>query len=124
VPSVRKTGVTQPSLLQMRKSGGILFSMSHIHVNLLRAPYRTMGSVSVALFLCVCVFSQMLGAPVTLASLLTSVDMLTESVSEEFSLPPTVPEPEAPRPLRVNMEFQPALHLPVLSASLFHPPRS
>jgi hypothetical protein len=84
---------------------------------------RRISSVGIALVLCVCVLSQMLGTPVTLFGLLTSADMITESVSEELSLPPTVAEPETLRLLHVNMEFDLALHLPVLSASLFHPPR-
>jgi hypothetical protein len=64
----------------------------------------------------------MLGVPVALASLLTSPEMLTEPVSEEFSLTPTVPEQEMPKPLHGIAEFELSLHLPVLSASLFHPP--
>jgi hypothetical protein len=94
------------------------------NVKSLRAPYRAMGWVCVALFLCVCVLSQMLGAPVTMVNLFTSADLLTESVSEESSLPSTVLEPDTPGPFRFNSESQPPLHLRVFVTSVFHPPQA
>ena len=86
------------------------------------ARNRSIGSTCIVLFLCVCVVSQMLGAPVTLFSLMLSSDMLTESVSEDFSLPPTVPELGIPSRLRHYQEFHPTLQLPVFVTSVFHPP--
>jgi hypothetical protein len=67
----------------------------------------------------------MLGAPITLLSLVTSTDALAESVSEEdFSLLPAVPEPELANPVRLERERQPSLHLLVLATSVFHPPQA
>lgn len=84
--------------------------------------YRDIGLASVALFLCVCVLAQMLGVPVTLVTLLTEADTLTESALEDPSLLPSVPEPERPSLLRFSVEFHPSIHLPVLATSVFHPP--
>jgi hypothetical protein len=88
----------------------------------MRAPYRTTGSVSVVLFLCVCILSQMFGVPITLVGLFTSAGMLTETVSEEFSLPSTGIEPDNVGPFRFHIEFLPSHQLPVFVTSVFHPP--
>lgn len=87
--------------------------------------YRDISLACVAFLLCVCVLAQMLGAPVTLVTLvtlLTEADTLTESVLEDFSVLPSVPEPERPSLLRLSVEFHPSLYLPVLATSVFHPP--
>ncbi len=73
------------------------------------------------LIVCICVVSQMLGAPVTLLGLLTS-DTPAESFSEDFSLPMTT-EPGTPSPSSLHAEFQPSFHLPIFSTSVFHPPQ-
>jgi len=78
----------------------------------------------VAVFLCICVLSLMLGTPISLSSLLISSDILTESVSEGFSVPPIVPEPGIPSAYRMPLEFQPSSHLPIFVTSVFHPPQA
>jgi hypothetical protein len=78
--------------------------------------------VAVVVFLCVCVLSQMLGMPVTLVGLLASSDLLTETVSEDFSLTSVVPEPGTFSSHRLHAELLPALYLPVFSTAVFHPP--
>jgi hypothetical protein len=84
--------------------------------------YYKIGLIGVAVFICVCVLSLMLGTPISLSNLLISSDILTESVSEGFSVPPIAPKPGAPSAHRISVEFQPALHLPVFVTSVFHPP--
>ncbi len=90
----------------------------------IRIRYYRIRSICVAAFLCVCVLSLMLGTPISFASLLISAEILTESVSEGFSLPPIVPKPGVPGAYRIPVEFQPSLHLPVFVTSVFHPPQS
>jgi hypothetical protein len=79
---------------------------------------------TIVMVLCVCVLSQMLGMPVTLVGLLASSDLLTETVSEDFSLTPIVPEPGILGSSRIGVEFQPSRHLPVYVNSVFHPPQT
>jgi hypothetical protein len=64
----------------------------------------------------------MLGAPVTLVTLLTEADTLTESAFEDCSVLPSAPEPERPSLLRYSVEFHRSLHLPILATSVLHPP--
>lgn len=86
--------------------------------------YRLMtySSMYLACFLCVCVLSQMLGMPVTLGSLLSSDDMLSQPTSEDFSLLPTLPKLEARSSSRPRSEIQTPRYVPVFVKSLFHPP--
>ncbi len=86
--------------------------------------HRSLGSLSVVALLSLCVFAQMLGMPVTMLGLVTSSDMLMESVSEDFSLAPDVLELGTSGLSHVRVEFQTAFHLPVLVTSVFHPPQS
>lgn len=94
--------------------------------------YMRIGGVShhgyrlifAAALLCVCVLGQMLGMPVTLMGLLTSPDMLAESVSEDFSLTPVLPEPGILGSSRIHAEVQPSFYLPVFVTSVFHPPQT
>ncbi len=73
-------------------------------------------------FICMCVVSQMLGAPVTLLGLLMS-DTPVESLSEDFSIPPITLEPGTPSRSSSHAEFQLSVHLPIFSTSVFHPPQ-
>lgn len=73
-------------------------------------------------FVCLCVLSQMLGAPVTLLSLLTS-DTPVELLSEDFSILPLTPVPVAPSRSTSYAEFEPSFHIPIFSISVFHPPQ-
>lgn len=75
------------------------------------------------LFICICVLFEMLGAPVTLLGLLTS-DTPVESLSEDFTIPPTTPEPGFPSHSRFRVESQSPWHLPIFSTAVFHPPQS
>jgi hypothetical protein len=83
---------------------------------------RRISSVGIVLVLCVCVLSQMLGTPVTLFGLLTSADLLTESVSEESSLPSTVTRPITSGLFRSHSELPSSLYLHIFVTSVFHPP--
>jgi hypothetical protein len=64
--------------------------------------YYKIGLIGVAVFICVCVLSLMLGTPISLSNLLISSDILTESVSEGFSVPPIAPKPGAPSAHRIS----------------------
>lgn len=81
------------------------------------------GLLAVVVLLCFCVLAQMLGMPVTMLGLVTTSDMLVESVSEDFSLIPVVPEPGTSGPSHTQAEFQASLHFPVFVTSVFHPPQ-
>lgn len=87
------------------------------------ASLRRRSVCVVALALCLCVFMQMLGAPVTLLGLLTS-DTPVESFSEDFSILPIMPEPAVSGRLGVYAECQPSLHFPIFSSAVFHPPQA
>lgn len=95
-------------LLQIRCSTGLV---DHSRPNV--------GLVTV---LWVCVLVQMLGPPVTLLSLLMTSNMLTESVSEDFSMLPLMPELSFSKSSRLRIDGQPTFRLPVLAPSIFHPP--
>jgi len=87
------------------------------------SPCYAVAVACLVVLLCVCVVTQMLGAPVTLIGLMNS-DMLTKSepVSEDFSsLSPSL-EPEKPGLLHFFTESSLVLQLPVLATSVFHPP--
>jgi hypothetical protein len=91
----------------------------------MKAAHRMMGSACVILFLCVCVLAQMLGMPVTLFSLMaSSSDVFLESVSEDFSFPPTVPRPRAAHARSLHTDVQASIYLPVFVTSVFHPPQA
>lgn len=81
------------------------------------------GVAFLLVLLCVCVVTQMLGAPLTLLSLLNS-DMLAQSepISEDLSAFSPSLEPERPRLVQLLTEFRPLIHLPTLRTSVFHPP--
>ncbi len=72
--------------------------------------------------LCICVLSQMLGAPVTLLAAGDTSDEFSESVLEGFSLP------RMPPPLTLSSDSLSAVGLPqsahflVLVSEQFHPP--
>lgn len=92
-------------------------------MNATEPAHRAMGSTCVILFLCICVLAQMLGMPVTLFSLVTSSDVFLESVSEDFSFPPTVLNPRASNVRSPHAELLSSINLPVLITSVFHPPQ-
>ena len=82
----------------------------------------TQGLTFLVCVLCICVLSQMLGMPVTLGSLLSSADMLSQPTAEEFSLLPATPRlDDRSRPCLMT-EVQPSLRVPVFVSSVFHPP--
>lgn len=88
-------------------------------IGLLALPW---GTLCLVVLLCVCVLVQMLGLPVTLLSLLTTSDMLTESICEDPSVLPPVPELRPSSALRLCVDRHPIPSLPVLAISVFHPP--
>jgi hypothetical protein len=80
------------------------------------------ASTLLILFVCICVVSQMLGAPVTLLGLLTS-DTPVESLSEDFSILPIMPELGKSSRSSLSVDIQPLPHLPIFSTTVFHPPQ-
>ena len=65
---------------------------------------------------------QMLGVPLTLLSPALPLDAPGESVLEGFSIPPTVPlDPHSSKTAFV-IDTQPSVHVPILAATVFHPP--
>lgn len=82
------------------------------------------GLIVVVGLLCVCVLSQMLGMPGSLTDLLPHSGTVVTSVSEDITLTPLALEPGTSRLSRLPLLVQPALQLPVLVASVFHPPQN
>lgn len=84
-----------------------------------------MSSNYLVLFLCVCVLAQMLGMPITFFSLVASSDAsLMESVSEDFSFPPTIPKPTTSSAWSSNLDRQSLPYVRVFVTSVFHPPQA
>lgn len=104
-------------------SQSILPLMSQIDEETVRFLPVGTASVILVVFVCLCVVFQMLGVPVTLLDLLTS-DAPVESLSEDFSIPPSMPEPGTPDRSRFTAESQSFLHFPIFSTAVFHPPQS
>ena len=84
-------------------------------------PQGTAAAVLIV-FVCLCVVFQMLGVSVTLLGLLTQ-DTPVESLSEDFSIPPSIPEPGIPNRSRFHVENQSTRHVPIFSTTVFHPPQ-
>ncbi len=97
--------------------------MSHIGESTIRLFPSCTGEVILILLVCLCVVFQMLGVPVTLLDLLTS-DAPVESLSEDFSIPPSMPEPGTPNRSRFTVEGQSSRHFPFFMTSVFHPPQA
>ena len=91
--------------------------------NVMKISHRMMMSTCVILFLCVCVLAQMIGMPITFFSLVSSSDVFLESVSEDFSFPPTVPKPKASNTRSAHTELPPSPYFPIFVTSVFHPPQ-
>ena len=96
--------------------------MNQIHKRAVRMVPQGIAAVILVFVICMCVVSQMLGAPVTLLGVLTS-DTPAESLSEDFSIPPITPEPDVPNHFSLYAEAHPSVHLPIFSTSVFHPPQ-
>ena len=97
--------------------------MSHSDERTICSQLAGTCSAILIVFVCLCVVFQMLGAPVTLLGLLTS-DTPVESLSEDFSIPPSMPEPEGGNRSHFTVESQASGHFPVFSTAVFHPPQS
>ncbi len=85
--------------------------------------FQTMAAVCLVVALCICILLQMLGMPVTFMSIFTS-GIMSESVLEDFSILPMLPEPEMRSRSLVQAEFYSLIHLPILIISVFHPPHT
>jgi len=76
----------------------------------------------VVMFVCLGVFMQMLGVPVTLLNTSLVPDVLEASVLEGFTIPSTLPNlalfPNSGSADLVTL----SMHLLLLASSLFHPP--
>jgi hypothetical protein len=79
--------------------------------------------IGVAVVLCLSVFMQMLGVPAPLLNAGELFDVGEASVSEGFSLLTTCLHcaPSAAHRERIAYD-ESSLHVPILAASLFHPP--
>ena len=97
--------------------------MNQIDRESLGASSCARGLACFVVLLCVCIITQMLGAPFTLLGLWNS-DILAESepISEDFSAFSQPPEPERPLLSHVLTEFHSVRHLPVVLTSVFRPP--
>lgn len=81
------------------------------------------GVACLVMLLCVCVVVQMLGVPATFMDLLSSdVLVKVEPVSEDHSVVSFSAEVERPTLLTFVTESHRMLRLPILTASVFHPP--
>ncbi len=91
-----------------------------------RSPVSSylISSACIVFFFCICVLPLMTGVPISLSNLLLSSDILTESVSEGFSVPSIVPKPGVTSAHRMLIEFQPSGHFPVSVTSVFHSPQA
>ncbi len=76
----------------------------------------------VFLLLCLSIIVQMLGVPPTLLSPALSLDTVSESVLEGFSIPPTVPLITRSSQTAFVIDTQPSVHGPILASAVFHPP--
>lgn len=85
-------------------------------------PGNSGSAVVAVIFLCICVFMQMLGVPVTLLSPELSPDTLGASVLEGFSVPPTVPQLTPSSETVPVTDDSPSVHVPILASVMFHPP--
>lgn len=83
---------------------------------------RSWGILLVVLCLCLCVLAQMLGVPATLLNPASSADLLGSSVLEGFSVLPLIPELLVAATSVVVWRFVFSMHVPVMAATLFHPP--
>ncbi len=77
---------------------------------------------ALVIVLCVCVLVQTLGVPMTLLSLFTPTDILTESTCEDPSVLPSIPELPPSGGLCLPIDENLTLDLPVFATSVFHPP--
>lgn len=102
---------------------GCIVAIKRFAMRIVCVSNRRYGLFAVVVLLCFCVLAQMLGMPVTMLALVTSADILMESVSEDFSLTPVMPEPGTSGSSSVHAVGQPAVHLPVFVTSVFHPPQ-
>lgn len=69
-----------------------------------------------------CVVAQVLGVPGTVIELLTTSDILMESISEDASFGPVMPELATLRSSRIQTIVPPSVHLPLFVTVVFHPP--
>lgn len=83
---------------------------------------RRYGLIVIVGFLCVSVFAQMLGMPGSVIDLVSHSVIAAAAVSEDVSLTPLTPEPGASELNRLRVIVNPAIQLPVLVTSVFHPP--
>lgn len=95
--------------------------MSQTNSRTVRMVPQGLAAVILVFVICLCVISQMLGAPVTLLGVLIS-DAPVESLSEDFSIPPIPPKPGTPSYSNSYTEVHSPVHLPIFSTAVFHPP--
>jgi hypothetical protein len=107
------------SIFEREYSESVMFNRTRNRIAKTRSKgFRTV----VILFLCLSVFMQMLGVPVTFLSPALSPDTLGASVLEGFSIPPTMSQLTFSAQTAPATEAQPSVHALVLASSLFHPP--
>ena len=82
---------------------------------------RRLG-IGLVVVVCLSVFLQMLGVPAPLLNAGESLDVGEASVSEGFSLLTICPQCTLSSTRELIAYSDSALHVPILAASLFHPP--
>jgi hypothetical protein len=99
--------------------------MSQKSIMGLHLIFRGKRLACIVVLLCICVVMQMLGTPFMLLNQNTqdTSDVSTVSLSEGFTLLPTVHESERLGFLCFYQTFQPPVHSRIFSISIFHPPQ-
>jgi hypothetical protein len=79
-------------------------------------------AIGLVVIVCLSVFLQMLGVPAPLLNAGESLDVGEASISEGFSLLTSCPHCVVFSRRERVADSNPSLHVPILAASLFHPP--
>jgi len=79
-------------------------------------------AIGLVVIVCLSVFLQMLGVPAPLLNAGESLDVGEASISEGFSLLTSCPHCVVFSRRERVADRDPSLHVPILAASLFHPP--
>jgi hypothetical protein len=96
--------------------------MSRIYNKAFPASFRRAGFLFLILVICLCVFAQMLGTPITVASVLTG-DVEMESASEDFLILSVVLKPTITSCFAFFTKTAPSRDRSNFRALVFHPPQ-
>lgn len=89
-----------------------------------RSKASCLGSPCMAMIMlvCLCVFMQLLGMPITLLNPIDPPDNLATSFIQGFALPSPLPQLMLSVKWIPVTEVQPSVHVPILASAMFHPP--